>query len=351
MKKDLIARTTMVGALVFIPATAFACATCGCSLSTDAATEYSSSTDWRVSLEYDYINQNQLRSGSGAISASRIASINGAGGSQEVEHNTINRYTTLGIGYTASSDWNFRLLLPYIDRGHTTYGSAINPITPDQLSGATATGLGDIKFMSTFQGLLPTHNLGLQIGIKLPTGDYGGPNATGTGIVGRNPVAFTTGPNSLNAPPGNLLDTSLNPGTGSTDLIAGMFYFQPVSQDFDGFISGQFQAAISEKLDQNGADFRPGNVSTLSFGVRYIAAPRIVPQMQVNISSKHADLGALADRTDTAGVVAYLSPGVAATIMPKLQMYGFVQLPIYSKLDGYQVFPRWTATVGLSYSF
>jgi len=130
-----------------------------------------------------------------------------------------------------------------------------------------------------------------------------------------------------------------------------MFYFQPVSQDFDGFISGQFQAAISEKLDQNGADFRPGNVSTLSFGVRYIAAPRIVPQMQVNISSKHADLGALADRTDTAGVVAYLSPGVAATIMPKLQMYGFVQLPIYSKLDGYQVFPRWTATVGLSYSF
>jgi hypothetical protein len=28
-----------------------------------------------------------------------------------------------------------------------------------------------------------------------------------------------------------------------------------------------------------------------------------------------------------------------------------VQVPIYSNLDGYQLFPHWTATVGLSYAF
>jgi hypothetical protein len=26
-------------------------------------------------------------------------------------------------------------------------------------------------------------------------------------------------------------------------------------------------------------------------------------------------------------------------------------VPVYSNLDGYQLFPRWTATVGLSHSF
>jgi hypothetical protein len=31
-------------------------------------------------------------------------------------------------------------------------------------------------------------------------------------------------------------------------------------------------------------------------------------------------------------------------------LYGFVQMPIYSKLDGYQLFPHWTAAVGANYA-
>ena len=344
-------RAVTAGALSILSFEAMACATCGCSLTSDAATGFSSAAGWRVSLEYDYLDQNQLRNGSGAITAGRVAAINDAGGNQEVEHDTINRYTTLGIGYSANANWSFRLLLPYIDRGHTTYGAAANPLTPDQLSGATATGLGDAKFLINYQGLLPTHALGLQLGVKLPTGHYGGPNAEGTGSVGRSPVAFSTGPNAQNPAPGNLLDTSLNPGTGSTDLIAGAYYFQPVSQDFDAFVNAQFQAAVTQKLDQPGANYRPGNQASLSFGLRYEADPALVPQVQVNVTHRRGDQGALADVGDTAGTVAYLSPGFSWSALPKLQVYGFVQLPVYSKLAGYQLFPRWTATTGLSYAF
>ncbi len=49
---------------------------------------------------------------------------------------------------------------------------------------------------------------------------------------------------------------------------------------------------------------------------------------------------------DTAGTVAYLSPGITIQLAAKLHPYGFVQLPIYSNLDGYQLFPRWTAAMG-----
>jgi len=341
----------MAGALCVSPLYALACATCGCSLSSDAAMGYSATSGWRISLEYDYINQDQLRTGSSTISASRVAGINDAGGNQEVEHDTINRYTTLGIAYSPNADWNFKFMLPYIDRSHATFGNATNPITPDQLSGATSTGVGDAKIIAAYQGLLPTHNLGLELGIKLPTGDYGGPNAAGTGIVGRNPVTFTTGPNSQQPFPGNLLDTSLNPGTGSTDLIVGAYYFQPVSQNFDAFVNGQFQAAVSQGLNQTGADYRPGNQATVSFGLRYEADPAFIPQLQVNISRKGSDEGALADSTDTAGIVAYLAPGLTMRVVNSLYVYTFVQLPIYSKLDGYQLFPRWTDAVGLSYAF
>ncbi len=321
---------------------ALACATCGCSLSTDAAMGYSAATGFRMSLEYDYINQNQLRTGTSTISPAQVAAIN----DQEVEHDTINRYITMGLSYSSSADWNFKLLVPYIDRSHTTYGSNPPSITPDQLSGATASGLGDIKFITSFQGLLPTHNLGVQLGVKLPTGDYGGPNASGTGTVGRNPVNFNTGPNM-----GTPLDTSLQAGTGSTDLIIGAYYYQAVSQNFDAFINGQFQAAVMHILNQPGEDYRPGNQENVSFGVRYEADPRIVPQLQVNVTHRSQDQGVLADTLNVAGTAVYLSPGVSAGIMKNTQVYAFVQLPVYSNLDGYQLFPRWTATVGIGYAF
>jgi len=38
------------------------------------------------------------------------------------------------------------------------------------------------------------------------------------------------------------LDASLQPGTGSTDIIVGAYYYQPISQNFDFFANAQFQA-------------------------------------------------------------------------------------------------------------
>ena len=294
---------------------------------------YSASPGWRINLEFDYIDQNQLRNGTSPISNTQVAAINDAGGGQEVEQKTINRYTNLGISYRPSADWNATLLVPFI---------------ADNVSGADSKGLGDIKLIASYQGLLPSNDLGLQLGIKLPTGRYGGQNVDTGATVGRSPVFFTTGPNATAV---QALDTSLDPGTGSTDLIVGAYYHQAVSQNFDGFANVQYQVAITEKLDQVGGDFRPGYTGTASFGVRYEADPRYTPQLQVNIARKGADQGALADTLDTAGTVVYLSPGVTTSVAHNLQVYAFVQVPVYSNLSGYQLFPHWTASAGASYSF
>jgi hypothetical protein len=334
---------------MLLPAAAQACATCGCSLSTDAAAGYSAIAGWRVSLDYDFIPQDQLRSGTGAAGAPQAAAINDAGGSQEVEHQTINHYINLGINYSPNVNWNFTALIPYIDRGHSTYGNATSDqLTPDNLSGATSKGLGDVKLLAAFQGFLPTHNLGVQLGVKLPTGNYGGQNVNTGATVGRSPTFFSSGPNAQN---NQALDTSLNPGTGSTDLIVGAYYYQPVSQNFDAFVNGQFQSAMVENLRQAGADFRPGNSANLSVGLRYEANPKWVPQVQINVTRKSADQGALADTTDTAGTVVYLSPGITVNLVKSLSVYAFVQKSLYSSLSGYQLFPRWSGSVGASYAF
>ncbi|MET3107380.1 hypothetical protein AAKU67_001551 [Oxalobacteraceae bacterium GrIS 2.11] len=329
---------------------ALACATCGCSLSSDGALGYSAAGGWGISLDDSFVNQSQLRKGTGAVSREQAQAVPG----QEVENQTINRYLTVGISYVASPDWNFKLSLPYIDRTHTTYGTTSTlPLTSDQLSGATATGLGDIKFVASYQGLLANKSLGIQAGFKLPTGNYGGAGANndsgeiGQGSVGRNPVGFGPGGNTGSS----YLDTSLNVGNGSTDLILGAYYFQAISQDFDAFVNGQYQFSVRQQLNQTGADFKPGDATNISLGLRYEANPQLVPQLQINLTHKAADSGKLADTDNTAGTALYLSPGVSASVLNNTQVYAFLQVPIYSNLSGFQLFPRYTVSVGMNYHF
>ncbi len=308
------------------PGVASACASCGCTLSADAAMGYSATAGWRLNVEYDYIHQDELRSGTRAIS--------GAPEGNELEHDTLNRYLTTGVSYSPNAAWNVTAFVPYVMRTHSTYGVYESSQSLPALSTARSSSVGDVRLIGSYQGFLPTHNLGMQFGIKLPTGQYG------------SAIKFIDGPAA-----GAALDASLQPGTGSTDLIVGAYYYQAISQNFDVFANGQFQSAVRHRLDQPGNDYRPGNATTVSVGLRYEQNPRWVPQLQLNLLHKSRDQGALADIESTAGNVAYLSPGVTVAAGPRAHVFAFAQLPVYSNLYGYQLFPRWTASVGASYAF
>jgi hypothetical protein len=302
---------------------------------------FAATSGWRISLQYDYIDQDELRSGTHGANAEAVVNqpSNPSLGGGEIENGTLNRYLTLGVSYSPTADWRFDLRVPYVDRDHSTFGNQTAPYVPaesapDQLSAAHLAGLGDVKLIANYQGFLPTHNLGVQFGIKLPTGSYG------------TAVNFDTGPQA-----GTPVDASLQPGNGSTDVIVGAYYHQAISQDFDAFATGQFESSVKHLPSAPGNDYRPGNAETVSVGLRYAADPKWIPGVQVNVFHKSADQGALADTTDTAGTVVYLSPGVTARVARKMHVFGFIQVPVYSNLDGYQLFPRWTATAGLSYAF
>ena len=226
------------------------------------------------------------------------------------------------------------LRIPYVIRTHSTYGSYDSTVALPPTSSSRSSSLGDLKLIGAYQGLLSMHNLGFQFGVKLPTGHYG------------TDVNFSDGP-AAGAP----LDASLQPGTGSIDIIVGAYFYQPVSQNLDAFANVQFQSAVTTKQNQSGNDFRPGNTTTLSFGVRYEGNPRWIPQLQMNLTHKSVDQGALADSADTPGYVAYLSPGLTAKVVEKVHLYAFAQIPVYSDLVGYQVFPRYTFSLGASYAF
>lgn len=308
------------------PLSSWACATCGCTLNADAAMGYGTLEGWRLGFEYDYIHQDELRSGTRAVG--------GVPDGDELEHDTLNRYLTVSLDYSPNPDWNVSLRVPYVIRTHSTYGDYTQGEELPPLSDSRSSSLGDVKLIGSYQGLLETHNLGVQLGLKLPTGQYG------------TDVNFRSGPAA-----GTPIDASLQPGTGSTDLIVGAYYFQAVSENFQLYANAQFQSAVTSKQDHPGNDFRPGNTTTVSFGVRYEKYMDWVPQLQMNLLHKSVDQGALADITDTAGYVVYVSPGLAARPWKSLTVFGFAQVPVYSDLVGYQLFPKYTFSVGANYAF
>jgi hypothetical protein len=316
-----LAALTPASLLLLASQSALACATCGCTLSTDAATGFSTRAGWRMNLQYDYIDQDQLRHGRGT--ASKVPDGN------EFEHETKNQYITASLSYAPSARWNLSLQIPYVIRDHSTYGEYDSTAPLPALTTSHSSSLGDIRLIGSYQGFLATHNLGVQLGIKFPSGAYG------------DAVHFNGGPAV-----GEALDTSLQPGTGSTDVILGAYYYQALSQDFDGVVHVNYQFAVRSRFD-----YRPGNQVNLSSGLRYMAFTNWVPQLQLNFAHRGQDSGTNADVDNSAGTFVYLSPGVSYLSGKHTQVYGLVQIPIYHQLDGWQLAPRWTATLGISHRF
>lgn len=307
----------LAAALLASPILANACSSCGCTLSTDWDSQgLVAKPGLRFDFRYDYLNQSQLRSGSHGVDRDDLALPN----EREIEFDTINRYATVGLD-DSRGDWGLNLQLPLVRRTHSTY-----PEDETELSYSHSSGLGDARLMFRYQGLTAEKNLGLQVGLKLPTG--------------RHDVRFHAGTEA-----GEPLDRGLQPGTGTTDLLLGVFRFGPISQNLDYFAQALVQAPLNSS-----DEFRPGAAVNLNLGLRYLASERFVPELQLNARNAWKDSGANADRANSGGSLVNLSPGLSIRLGERLNGFAFVQVPLLQHVNGLQLAPRYTASVGLRYA-
>jgi hypothetical protein len=311
-----------------------ACASCGCTLSTDwQSLEFSSKPGLKVDLRYDYLDQNQLRRGMGTISSVAASKIVNNGDPQEVEKFTENHYLTLGLDYSTNLDGGINLSVPYIFRSHSTLGTASDGITPGpdgmQYDSHTAS-LGDMKVIGRYQGFTAKHNVGVLAGFKLATGSYTGTgNSSDPGNPGPVPI-----------------DKGLQPGTGTTDVILGAYYNNSIARDWRYFTQVMYQAALYST-----DSYRPGNSLNASVGVRYTGFDYVVPQVQLNFRDSARDSGANADIVSTGGTLLFVSPGLVVSVSDRVSMYAFLQVPVYQEVNGVQLAPRFIPSVGVRYSF
>lgn len=315
---NLVRRRCYPGAWIAIFAmhAASASASCGsafCSVNTNWDTQGLSTDDGlRVDLRYAYAKADKWRAGSAKITPDAPS-----GSDAEIEDKrTVNQVLTLDAEYTINSRWNVALGVPLAMRDHThTFDSSVSgPFTQQ----AKFTELGDIRVVGKYKFDLGSMNSGsgIRFGIKLPTG-----------VTNKTMTPF----DPANSPPvPYALERSSQPGTGSTDAIAGVYYFRNLpGTDWGWFASGQVQSALASR-----DSYRPGRELGLDFGIHYAMSPSLNALLQLNAQHRARDTGRNAN-VASGGHSWNLSPGISYALTPQTQLYGVVQFALkqYANTD------------------
>ena len=311
-------------ALVALPATAGAsCGSAFCTLSTD----WSAQGAWtepgiRADLRYEYIRQDQPMSGSRRVGVGEIPRHH-----DEVFTKNSNWLGT--VDYTLNADWALNASVPFVDRQHFHIHNHAGGKLEERWDFSR---VGDVRVLArrrlaTFEDHEVSHSVGtvgINVGLKLPTGS-------------------TTVTNGA----GDRAERTLQPGSGTTDLLVGAYYSQALPLRS---LSWFAQAMLQQPLDSH-EDYRPGRRLTADVGVRYAATERLGLLFQLNALFRGRDSGAQAEPDDSGGRAFFASPGVSYALTNDVQAYAFLQLPIYQYVNGVQLAARHAVALGVSARF
>ena len=298
------------GAALSFPSDA-SCGASFCTVNTDWHAQGAlSEPGWQADLRYEYLRQDKLMAGAQRITADQITEDH-----QEVS--TLNRNTLFNLSYNAAGGWGYSLLLPWLSRDH-------EHIHHDPSADITETWrireLGDARLSA--HHALGNQGWDMQLGVKLPTGRIKVRNAEG-----------------------ELAERSLQPGTGSTDTLVGASYYsRPGHAASSWFAQTNWQHSIAIR-----DGYRPGDKFTLDAGWRYGWTDMAI-QLQANFQIRARDQGPNAEE-DSGGRVLYLSPGLSYAINRDTQLYAFVQLPVYTYVNGVQLTTGKNVALGISSRF
>jgi hypothetical protein len=313
------------GLVAFSVALATACplaARAGCGSAFCAVnTDWASQGEWteaggKVDLHYEFIDQDQPRHGAEKVAVGEVPL-------PDDEVRTINRNWVGQFDYNFNAHWGLSASLPLISRDHEHIHNDQGAQLPESWH---FTEIGDARVLARYQlalhGEAPS-SIGFALGVKLPTGKFDVANDEG-----------------------EVAERMLQPGTGTTDLLAGVFYNRLFANSGSAFVQARYESATDSR-----DDYRPGDRIFLDLGYRYPLTSRLALQAQLNAVLKEHEHGANGEPDDSGGKYLFFTPGVSFAVTRSLQLYGFVQLPLYQYVNGVQLTADWAALAGASWRF
>lgn len=309
--------------LLALSAQAFAsCGSAFCSVNTSwdllgSSTEPGTLLD----LRYEYIKQDQPRSGSDKVGVGQIPR----------HHDEVYTKNSNWLGtydYVFNADWAINVSAPLVDREHLH----IHNHHGEQLTESwNFSGLGDMRVLGRYR-LASTESrdppqsgwTGVNFGLKLPTGSTQVRNADG-----------------------ELAERTLQPGSGTTDALLGASVVRTLPlRDLSWFAQAQLQIPLGAR-----DGYKPGRRLTMDAGLRYDLTGQVSLLLQANFLVRSKDSGVNAEPEDSGGRSIFLSPGASVALTRDVRVYGFLQAPLYQYVNGVQLTADRAAVVGISARF
>jgi len=318
-KRFAIACSGGVALLAAAGAAQGSCGSAFCVLDTNWSTQGAAAAPGtaRLDLHYEFVDQKHLRSGTRQIPPEDD--------NEDIrEVRTINRNLVSTLDYALAKNWAVSASLPVVSRSHSHFA---DPTGANTFEKWDFTKAGDARVLGYYRfdnEKNPVFNSGLTFGLKLPTGSTRVSNSDGA-----------------------VAERMLQPGTGSTDVVLGGFYSAPgVYQDSSWSVQALYQQPVSIK-----DEYRPGRQFQLNLGYRLPLNHEWQALLQINSLIKGKDSGANSEPDLSGSRTVFLSPGLAYSVTHDLQLYSFVQLPIYRFYNGIQLSVDWAFVAGATMRF
>jgi hypothetical protein len=275
------------------------------------------------------VDQTKKLDGTHSVSEVLVPRINFEDETIEPDHHreisTRNTMLQLDLAYGITSRVSVFGVLPLaVDKDHEHFDDAGTP--NETFTNADGTrGFGDVAVGARYALLVKANDLLMgSVSAKVPTGAY----------------RLLDNEGAVNEP-------TIQPGTGSYDGMITMYYVRhQFPKPVEWFVSGSFRLN-----GRNPLEYRVGHEAVATAGVSYAVGQRWVYSLQLNARHAGRDDYRGAGVSSTGSDSFSLAPGVRFRTGDRLELYGYVQLPVYQNVNEAQLAPRAGFVVGFTKSF
>jgi hypothetical protein len=309
-----------------------ASATCGatnCFLVTGTQEGIIAAGTLMLDLSYRYVDQSRRLMGDDEVSEVLTPKIDFEDGTIEPGHHreirTQNTQIQLDLSYGLTGRLTLAASLPLInDRDHEHFDEVGEPEEHFTRTDG-ASGFGDAR-------------LGVRAALLARPRDL---------LVGGLSLELPTGPYRLRDGDGEINEPTIQPGSGSIDLVASLHYtHQWHTARLESFVSGAHR-----RSGDNDLEYRMGDETLLSAGLARRGTERVVWILQANGRRTGRDRFMGAAVPSTGATFVNLTPGLRFNSAAGPSFYVFVQVPLHQRVNEVQIAPRSGVVVGASKTF
>lgn len=304
--KGILAASGLAAACVFASSASASCGAAFCLVNTDwSAQGVFTEPGSRLDLRYEWIDLDRPRAGRDRVAVGQVSRHH-----DEVETRNRNVIAAYDRNF---GDYGLSVVVPFVDRRHLHIHNHRGAQLPEEWDFRE---LGDVRVAARWHGFTA--------GLKLPTGKHDVTNGEGAEA-----------------------ERTLQPGTGTTDLILGYHLNGATRWDHTSWF-----ATVTGVAPLNSRDgFKPGRRLNVDAGLRYAGIPDWGIMLQANFQARDRDRGMNAEPGDSGQRQLFLTPGVSWNVSRDVQLYAFVQVPVYQSVNGVQLTADVLGTAGVSWRF